>query len=473
MSQHSFRQDREEIRELLQQFDNLRNGKSNSFIEEEGFQRLVEYHEENEQYQLALEVAGYAISQYPYSAGLLILKADLLLSLRRYKEALFVLDEAEMLDAHDTDLYILKTDAYLALDMQAKAAAVLEKAIEFFNGEEKIDLLFELTDVYDDYEDFEKVFDCLGLILEQDPLNEEALYKICFWTDFTGRNEESIRLHQRIIEEHPFSELAWFNLGAAYQGLKLYEKSIDAYLYAVAIDEKFDYAYRNLGDAYMKMRKFKDAIEVLARVLELARPESIIYEAIGHCYDKLKNYAQARFHYRKASHLNPEDSQLFFKISGTYMNEARWGSAIKQLEAALKIHSSQPEYNLAMGRCLMENGEVEKAISFMGNAVMSRPKNARHWSELLICLYRGEMYEDGLEYTRLGYEQTDKKPVFIYFQSLFLFALGKSKEAIAALQQGIAANPRLVRQFIEINPSLLQQPQVVQLLAGIKKGKSK
>ncbi|MEB3059476.1 hypothetical protein, partial [Parvimonas sp. D9] len=83
------------------------------------------------------------------------------------------------------------------------------------------------------------VFDCLKLILEEDPSNEEALYKICFWTDFTGRNEESIRLHQQIIEEQPFSELAWFNLAAAYQGLKLYEKAIDAYQYAVAIDEKF------------------------------------------------------------------------------------------------------------------------------------------------------------------------------------------------------------------------------------------
>ena len=63
--------------------------------------------------------------------------------------------------------------------------------------------------------------------------------------------------------------MAWFNLGAAYQGLKLYEKAIDAYLYAVTIDEKFDYAYRNMGDAYLRLRKFKEAIEVLEKVLEL------------------------------------------------------------------------------------------------------------------------------------------------------------------------------------------------------------
>ena len=71
---------------------------------------------------------------------------------------------------------------------------------------------FELADVYDDYENFDKVFDCMKMILEQDPLNEEALYKICFWTDYTGRNEESIKLHQKIIDQswNQFHLHQWF-----------------------------------------------------------------------------------------------------------------------------------------------------------------------------------------------------------------------------------------------------------------------
>lgn len=65
-------------------------------------------------------------------------KADLLIALKRYKEALFILDHAETLDSKDANLYILKTDAYLALDLQQKAATVLEAAIEDFHGEEKL-----------------------------------------------------------------------------------------------------------------------------------------------------------------------------------------------------------------------------------------------------------------------------------------------------------------------------------------------
>jgi tetratricopeptide (TPR) repeat protein len=472
MSKYPYRQDREELKELLQQFDNLKTGKSNSFIEEDSFERIIDHFDEKEQLAAALEVAEYGIRQYPYSSALLLKKADLLIALRRYKEALHILEQAALLDSKDTNLYILKTDAYLALDQQEKAAAVLEAAIDDFEGEEKIDLLFELADVYDDYENFEKVFDCLKMILLQEPNNEEALYKICFWTDFTGRNEEGIKLHQKIIEDFPFNELAWFNLAAAYQGIKLYEKAIDAYQYAVAIDEKFDYAWRNMGDAYIRLRKYKDAVDVLEKVLELARPEDVIYEAIGHCYDKTGNYAQARFNYRKASHLNHDDSQLHYKIACTYMNEGIWDRAIKSLEVAMRIHRLQPEYNLAMGQCFMELGKLEDAITYFGNVVRVRPKNLNGWIELLKCLYKAELFDEALEYAGFAFEQTDGKPIFLFYKSIVLYAMGRSKEALLQLERGMERNPKLIKKFIELNPSILQNQQVVDIIARFKKRKS-
>jgi tetratricopeptide (TPR) repeat protein len=472
MSKHPYRQDREELKALLQQYDNLKLGKPNSFIEEDSFEKIIDYFDEKEQLANALEAAEYAVNQYPYSSALLLRKADLLIALRRYKEALFVLEQAELLDGKDTNLYILKTDAYLALDQQEKAATVLEAAIGDFYEEERIDLLFELADVYDDYENFEKVFDCLKMILEQDPNNEEALYKICFWTDFTGRNEEGIRLHQNIIEEFPFNELAWFNLAAAYQGLKLYEKAIDAYKYAVAIDDKFDYAWRNMGDAYLRLRKYKDAVEVLEKVLELARPEDVIYEAIGHCHDKMGNFAQARFNYKKAAHLNQENSQLFYKIACTYMNEGNWGSAVKSLETALRLHRLQPEYNLAIGQCYMQMGKLEDAITYFGTVVRVRPKNLNGWIELLKCLYKADLIEDALEYANFAYEQTDGKTIFIFYKAAMLLALGKSKEAILQLEEAMQQNPKQIKKLIELNPSILQNQQVVDVIARFKKKRS-
>lgn len=472
MRDNPSRQNNEEVRELVKQFQNLKAGRSHSFLDEDSFEKIIDYFDDEEDLQQALEAAELGIEQYPYSSILLIKKADLLIATRQYREALEILGHAELLDSQDINLYILKTDAYLALDQQDKAVALLENALELFGGQERIEMLFELADVYDDYEEFDKIFDCLKLILEQDPNNEEALYKICFWTDFTGRNEESIRLHNQIIDEYPYSELAWFNLAAAYQGLKLYEKAIDAYKYAVVIDEKFDYAYRNMGDAYIRLRKFRDAIEVLEKVLELSRPEDVIYEAIGHCYDRMKNYAQARFYYRKASHLNQEDSKLYYKIACTYMNEGQWSTAIKQLETAMQIHRLQPEYNLAMGECRMQLGNYKEAIQFFSNVVDQRPRNVSSWEALIRCLYHGEFYEEALEQIMAALKNTDQKPIFIFYLSAVLLALGKTKEALLQLENAMGQSPRQLKKMVELNPAILQHQLVVEVLARFKKNKS-
>lgn len=472
MRNDRYRQDREELKELLAQYDNLRAGRPNSFIEQEGFERLIEYFDEKDKLQEALTVCDYAINQYPNTPPLMLLKANLLIVTKNYSEALDLLDEAEVLDSSDSDLYILKTDAYLALDMQAKAAEVLESAIETFEGEEKLDLLFELSDVYDDYENFEKVFDCLVLILKQDPANEEALYKICFWTDFTGRNEESIILHKEIIEEQPFNELAWFNLGAAYQGIKLHEKAIDAYGYVIAINEKFENAHRNMGDAYLRLRNYKDAIESLQKVLELSIPEALVYEAIGHCYDRMENYAQARFYYKKASHMDAEDNRMHYKIATTYMNEGAWQNAIKCLNLSLRTNRMQPDYNLALGQCYLQMNNIDEALACFGNVVRIRPKNISGWTELLKCLLHAEYVTEGIEYAQFAYEQTDRKPIFLFYQSIFLFADGQFKEAALQLENGMAINPKLIKKFIQLNPSILKHRQVIEIIARYKKKSS-
>ncbi len=473
MTTDPYQNDKETIRELLKQYENLRQGRAAIFLEEDAFEKIIDYFDDQEENAKALEAAEISITYFPYSSSLLLRKADLLLSSRKYNEALDVLHKAETLDGTDVNLYILKTDAYLALDQQEKAVQLLEEALEHFEGEEKIELLFELADVYDDYEEFDKVFDCLLVILQEEPTNEEALYKICFWTDFTGRNEESIRLHLNIIEEHPYNELAWFNLAAAYQGLKLFEKAIDAYQYAVVIDEKFDYAYRNMGDAYIRLRKYKEAIESLEKVLELSKPEEVIYEAIGHCFDKMKNYAQARFHYRKAAHLSPDDSKLYYKIACTYFNEGQWTSAVKQLETALRIQRQQSEYNLLMGECKLQLGLMKEAVQYFSIAVRVKPKNTAGWEALIRALYQAEYFSEARQQALAALESTSQKPVFYYYLSAILFSMSKPKEALLNLEKALQLSPKKLNLFVALHPSILQNSQVVDLIARYKRGRTR
>ncbi|SEN75685.1 Tetratricopeptide repeat-containing protein [Chitinophaga rupis] len=466
-----FNEDFEELRDLLQQFENLRAGQSHSFLDEDSFEQIIDYYDEHDELPNAIQAAEIAIEQFPYSSTLLLKKANLLIETKKYPDALELLEKAAILDSTDINLYILQTDIYLALNQHEKAASVLEEQIKQFDGDDRTELLLELADVYDDWEEFDRVFDCLKIALEHDPNNEEALHKICFWTEYTGRNEESIRLHTQIINDHPYNQLAWFNLGTAYQGLKLYEKAIDAYLYAVAIDEKFDYAYRNMGDAYIRLRKFQEAIEVLQKHLEIAKPEDVIYEAIGHCYEKMRKFTQARYYYRKASHLSPQDDKLYYKIAVAYMMEANWENAVKSIASALKINKGSSEYFIALGQCYLELGKNKDALIQFMSALRIKPRSVTTWQEFIRALYVARFFDEAMVQLDEGEQKLGRKPVFIYFRAAVLITTGRTKEGLIQLETALQLAPRQLKKMVELDPTLLQHTSVVELIARYRKKK--
>ncbi|HEY1870967.1 MAG TPA: hypothetical protein VGG71_07910, partial [Chitinophagaceae bacterium] len=121
MHEYPFRENADEIEDLLRQYEDLRAGRKASFLEEESFEIIIEYYNEKNNFFKAIEVVDTALEYFPYSGQLFIKKADLFIATYHYNEALEVLQQAEFFDADNIDIYILKTDAFLALDMQQKA----------------------------------------------------------------------------------------------------------------------------------------------------------------------------------------------------------------------------------------------------------------------------------------------------------------------------------------------------------------
>jgi tetratricopeptide (TPR) repeat protein len=227
-----------------------------------------------------------------------------------------------------------------------------------------------------------------------------------------------------------------------------------------------------MADAYIRLRKYRDAIEALEKVLELTKPEALIYEAIGYCYDKLYHHAQARFYYRKASHIAPDDSRLFYKIACTYFNEGNWESSARQLESALRIHRQQFEYNLLMGECKMHLGLYKDAIQFFSEVINSRPKNKKGWEAFIRCLYKAEYFEEAKDQVITALQMSNGQPLFLFYLSAILFELGKSKEALLYLEKAMSKTPKLLKKFVSLNPSILQNQKVVDIVARYKKKRS-
>src|SRR5699024_3243880 len=105
---------------LIRRFENMLQGKSHGFIDEDSFARIVDYYDAQEDLPRALEAANIGMEQFPYCADLQIKKAALLNATGQFDRALSLLENAEILNPSDANHYIHKIDACLGLNKVKK-----------------------------------------------------------------------------------------------------------------------------------------------------------------------------------------------------------------------------------------------------------------------------------------------------------------------------------------------------------------
>lgn len=439
---------KEDITILLEKYQQLKLKRGNPFIAEDEFEILFNHFNSLGQKNPAAELIERALEIYPFASNLLFCKAEVFLQRRKPKQALEILDHLLADNGLVDDFALMKIECLLELKETAEVDTIVSEYIDTNEQDDTIEFLFALADIYDDYNFCQKVYDTLEQILKMEPSNEEALIKICFWTDYTNSGEKSIALHSAIIDEHPYSDLAWFNLGAAYQGLKLYEKAIDAYEYALVINEQMDLAHRNMADAYLRLKKYKEAGDSLIKVIELGKAEDVIFEAVGYCYQKLKNLKLARLYYNKSAQLTPSDCHIYYKIAKTYATEKRWDNAIEFVQKALDISPAQADYNHFMGECKLAQGKTQEAQDSFGLALLKRPKNLSTHEMFVKCLLLNKHYDHAITQLRISAVKIGTKPILFYYMAVANLGMKNIKAAGEFFIKGFQLNPRLYKKVL-------------------------
>jgi tetratricopeptide (TPR) repeat protein len=155
------------------------------------------------------------------------------------------------------------------------------------------------------------------------------------------------------------------------------------------------------------------------------------------------------------------------------MQESQWESAVKNIEDAMSINRVNPDFHFSLAQCYIQLGRIKDAVIHFTQFIKARPRNIKGWKELIKCLYDAGYFEEALEQIDNAQKSTDNKPLLFYYKSAVLFSIGKSKEALLNLHFGIQNAPQLIRHFIELNPSLLQNSSVANIISVYKNSEKK
>ena len=276
--------------------------------------------------------------------------------------------------------------------------------------------------------------------------------------------EESIELHEKILEEDPFCSLAWYNLGAAQQYLCNHEEAIEAYEYSFLTNEYFEYAYRGCAEVCIYTKDFRKALECYQDVLERFEPDDDLFFCIGKCYEKLKNFPVARTFLHKAVLFNPMNDEAWFHIGECYSGQKKWKKAVHAYLKAIRINDLNEDYFKSLAEAFCKIGKYREAEIHFRAAADIAAEDAKHWIRLAQFFMDTQRLDEALKVLDEAEECTYGSEL-LYYRSAFLFKLGKKREALLVLEEALCEDFYAHGSMFSIMPLMAKDSEVKAIIS--------
>jgi tetratricopeptide (TPR) repeat protein len=122
---------------------------------------------------------------------------------------------------------------------------------------------------------------------------------------------------------------------------------------------------------YMKTKKYAEARDALLPLLENpAASQKNVHYYLAICFDELDDFLEAESHLKAYLQLNPDDPDVLNFLGYLYAEEnVKLDEAAELLQRALAQDPANPYYMDSMGWIYYRQGNAEKAIEYIQNAI--------------------------------------------------------------------------------------------------------
>jgi len=380
---------------LLKSYEASSENAQPAKLNESEYITLADYYKDNNNLKQAHFVLREASTYYPYSSQAHLKKAKLFFLEHRLEEAMESLDMASIYSPNDLDIILLKADILNEKGNNTEALALLEGA-PTVSDTDLSDVLLYKAMIYERLNNLDEMFESTKQSLLADPFNEEALEHIWWCVELTGRYEESVDLHLRLIDKRTYSYLSWYNLGYAYYNLDNFEEAAEALEYATIINCDFQDGFLMAGEAYMQIEDYAKALDLYSELLINCHDKSDIYTKMGICHFHNGQSVTAFNHFKKAVRLNPKNAMAHFQIGEYYCQKNFLQKAIDAYLSAMQIEDRNEIFYAAIAEAFEKQGAFDKALPFYQQAANIAADVPDYWIMLAVFYMNQELYDDGL-----------------------------------------------------------------------------
>jgi len=312
------------------------------FFDSVEFENIIQHYLEIGKVALAKKAIKIGLEQHPSSTILTLFKIELYIFEDKLDLAERSLDKLYQIAPYNEEIHIQKATIYSKRDQHEKAIEILNTALALANERADIYSLLGIEYLY--LEDFEAAKESYKRCLIEDDQDYAALYNIIYCFDFLEQPDEAIGFINSFLENNPYSEVGWHQLGKQYLHNNDYEKALAAFDFAIISDDTFIGAYFEKGKVLEQLHRYNEAIENYLITLEFDDPTSFAYLRIGHCYESLKNTELAIQYYYKTVHEDPLLDKGWQAITDFYYKLKNYPKALYYINKAIDIDGQNISY---------------------------------------------------------------------------------------------------------------------------------
>jgi tetratricopeptide (TPR) repeat protein len=184
-----------------------------------------------------------------------------------------------------------------------------------------------------------------------------------------GEYEKSIEEWKKALALDPNDAAAVSNLGAALNGAGRLEEAAAQFRRAFEIDPENARAHSNMGIALARAKKYGEAAKYFERAIELRPSDAETRSAYGGMLVEMGKLEEAALHLKMALGINPESTDALNNLGGALAKGGRFGEAVELFRKALEYEPNSLEVHYNLGRALAAKGEAAEGIRHLEKAV--------------------------------------------------------------------------------------------------------
>lgn len=346
----------------LSKFESMLKTNNVYFFDTTEFEEIIQHYLNISKLSLAKKGIQLGLEQHPSSIVLKLLKVELFVFEDDLKQAAALLTEIEAVEPHNEEVFIQKATIASKKGKHKKALAFLKEALLFTKNEYDIWLMLGMEYLY--IEEYKEARLYFAKCLEEDIEDYSSLYNIVYCFEIEESYNEAVNYLKLFLDKNPYSEVGWHQLGRQYIELKNYEKALEAFGYAVLIDESFIGGYLEKAKTHEKLKEYEEAIANYLITLKLDDPTAYVYIRIGKCYEKLGVLETAINYYKKATVEDPFLETAWVLLSDIYYKAENYPKAIHYMKEAIGID----ELNTVLWR---KYADINSKLGFYEEAVIA------------------------------------------------------------------------------------------------------